>query len=240
MAGRAHGEAGGEPRRQVVSFTFYKVLPEWRRLTAEKKAEHRLEFAAVIAKWRSSEEMKVLSYSLVGTRADTDMMLWRICYSLECLQKMQAELLSTPLGGYLTTPYSYLAMTKRSQYKIGQGHESHVQGAFSRCGDHKYLQVHPFVKNRAWYQMPFEERQRIVGEYIRMSQEFPGIRLNTMYSFGIDDQEFVLALESERITDIVDGVMRLRESENAAYTLRDTPIFTCVQCTPDEMLERLG
>ena len=124
-----------EPRRQVVSFTFFKVQPEWRRLPAADKAEHRREFASVFGKWRQSEQMTALTYSLSGLRADVDMMLWRICYSLECLQQMQAELMRTRLGAYLETPYSYLAMTRRSQYKIGHGLDN--QNTI-KCGGYRY------------------------------------------------------------------------------------------------------
>ena len=232
-------EAGGESRRQVVNFIFYRLLPEWRRLPEEQKAEHRRQFAAVLSRWGGGEQMQLLTYSLVGMRPDADLMLWRICYSLDCLQQMQAELQATQLGGYLTITHSFLSMTRRSQYRMGRDAEHHGHSLI-HCGNHKYAQIHPFVKTRAWYQMPFEERQRIISEYIHASQEFPRVRLNTTYSFGLDDQEYVLALEADDPAEFVDLVMRLRECENSAYTLRDTPVFTCVQCTPEEMLTRLG
>jgi chlorite dismutase len=226
-----------EMRRQVVSFTVCKVEPQWRRLPPQEKEEHRREFAAVIGKWRESEQMKVLTYSLAGLRAEADMMLWRICYSLECLQQMQAELSHTRLGAYLETPHAYLAMTRRSQYKIGHGRDNENT---ITCGKHRYASVLPFTKTRNWYHLPFEERQRIVNEYIDAIAEFPRVRMNTLYSFGIDDQEFVLVFESDHPADIIDLKMRLRETENATYIQQDTPVFTGVQCTADEMLERLG
>jgi chlorite dismutase len=226
-----------ETRRQVVSFIFYKVQPQWRRMPPEEKAEHRREFVAALGKWRESEQMKVLTFSLAGLRADAEMMLWRICYSLECLQQMEAELMQTGLGSYLETPHSYLAMTRRSQYKIGHGHG---EGNVMQCGNYRYASVLPFVKTRAWYQVAFEERQRIVNEYIDVIAQYPRVRMNTLYSFGIDDQEFVLVFESDHPGDIVDLKMRLRETENATYIEQDSPVFTGVQCTTDEMLERLG
>jgi chlorite dismutase len=226
-----------EPRRQVVSFSFYKVQPEWRRLAEEEKAEHRGEFGSIIGKWRNSEQMTVLTYSLAGLRADADIMLWRICYSLECLQQMQAELTHTRLGSFLETPHSYLAMTRRSQYKIGHGHADENT---IRCGHFRYVSVLPFIKTRNWYQLPFEERQRIVNEYVDAIGDFPRVRMNTLYSFGIDDQEFVLVFESDSPADIVDLKMRLRETENATYIQQDTPVFTGIQCDTDKLLEQLG
>jgi chlorite dismutase len=66
------------------------------------------------------------------------------------------------------------------------------------------------------------------------------VKLNTTYSFGIDDQEFVVAFESNFPEDFLDLVQQLRETEASAYTLRDTPIFTCIRMTAEEMLDRLG
>ena len=97
-----------------------------------------------------------------------------------------------------------------------------------------------FTKTRAWYQLAFEERQRIVNEYRDAIVDFPRVRMNTLYSFGIDDQEFVLVFESDHPADIVDLKMRLRETENAVYIQQDTPVFTGIQCDADQMLEQLG
>lgn len=240
MPKRTQGETG-EARRQVVNFGFFKALPDWRGLGRDHKRTLCRGFADVIQKWRDSDQMEILAYSLTGMRADCDMMLWRICYSLECLQQMQAELMATNMGSYLSTPYSFLAMTRHSQYQIGRGHgQEHLQGGVLKCGVARYLSLHPFVKTRAWYQLPFEERQRMVSEYIGVARDFPRVRVNTTYSFGLDDQDFVLAFESDHASDFVDLMMRLRETENSVYTARDTPFFTCVQCSVEEMLERLG
>ncbi len=229
------------PRRQIVSFSFFKVQPEWRRLPQDNREEHRREFADIVRRWNIADQMKVLSYSTVGIRPECDFMLWRICYSLECLQEMQQELNSTQLAGYLLTPYSYLAMTKRSTYLIGHVHEGqHDSRGVIKPGGFKYAFIYPFIKTRPWYMLPLEERQRMMDEHIRVGHEYPRVRLNTTYSFGLDDQEFVVAFESDHPEDFLDLVMRLRESEASSYTQRDVPVFTCVQTTPDEMLQRLG
>src|SRR5271154_66012 len=110
-------------QRQMVAFTFYKVMPEWRRLPAAERAEHKRQFAEVIKRWNKPGEMLNLSYSTVGLRGDVDMVLWRICYSVDDLNQMMSELMATPLGSYLTTPHSLLSMTKRSQYLIGHEHD---------------------------------------------------------------------------------------------------------------------
>ena len=48
---------------------------------------------------------------------------------------------------------------------------------------------------------------------------------HTTYSFGIDDQEFIPAFESEEPADFMHLMMNLRETEASRWTERDTPIF---------------
>jgi len=229
-----------EARRQIVTFTFFKLMPEWRRLPANERAEMRREFASVLDKWSHGEDMTVLSYSSVGLRAKCDFFLWRICYSADCLQSMYAEMMRTGLAGYLSETHSMLGTTRRSQYKIGKAHYQHAEAGILQGGTNRYLTVFPYVTTRTWYQLPFEERQRIVREFIGVGEDFPRARMNTLYSFGIDDQDFVVILESDHLGDFVDAQMRLRETQNSAYTERVTPVFTGIRCTPEEMLERIG
>jgi len=228
-------------KRQVIGFTFYRILPEWRRLPETERAEQKRLFAEVVKRWNQPGRMLSLSYSTVGLRGDVDMVLWTISYSVDDLSQMRAELLATPLGGYLETPYSYLSMTKRSQYLIGHEHEGQADSrGFLRPGGQKYIFIYPFWKTRAWYLLPIEERQRLMNEHIRVGHLYPRVKLNTTYSFGLDDQEFVVAFESNFPEDFLDLVQQLRETEISAYTLKDTPIFTCIRMTPEAMLDRLG
>ncbi|HEV2581448.1 MAG TPA: chlorite dismutase family protein, partial [Ktedonobacteraceae bacterium] len=69
---------------------------------------------------------------------------------------------------------------------------------------------------------------------------YPSVKLNTTYSFGLDDQEFVVAFETDEIGDFLDLVQELRETEASMFTLRDTPMFTCVAQPFDEILEAIG
>jgi chlorite dismutase len=238
---KKHVPAEKPVQRQIVGFTFYKVMPEWRRLPVAERAEHKRQFAEVVQRWNQPGRMLSLSYSTVGLRGDCDMVLWTICYTVDDLNAMRAELLGTGLGGYLETPYSYLSMTKRSQYLIGHEHEGQADSrGFLRPGGQKYIFIYPFWKTRAWYLLPLEERQRLMNEHIRVGHEYPRVKLNTTYSFGIDDQEFVVAFETNYPEDFLDLVQRLRETEISPYTLKDTPIFTCIRMQPEEMVERLG
>jgi chlorite dismutase len=227
-------------KRQYVSFMFYKVDPAWRRLPVSEREQGKKEFAAVVDQYTKEHGLIALTYSTVGTRGDCDFMMWRISYSLETLVEFSGKLLATRVGQYLTTPFSYLAMTKRSVYvdKINPEHEE--QRLRIVPGKSKYLFVYPFVKTPEWYLLTKYARQGMMDEHIEVGTKYPSVKLNTTYSFGLDDQEFVVAFESDKPEDFLDLVMELRETQGRLYTLRDTPIFTCVRKTVPEALDLLG
>ncbi len=238
--GEHHKDSGRkDDRRQYVNFAFYKVDAAWRRLPAEERKCGKLQWVDVVRQYEP--EMLVIPYSLVGIRGDCDFMLWRIGYDLVKFQEMAAELLATGLGQYVATPYSYLAMTKRSTY-VREHQHADQEGTRLRLtpGQFRYLFVYPFTKTRAWYRLTQPARQGMMNEHIEIGHRFPTVRLNTTYSFGLDDQEFVVAFESDRPEHFLDLVMELRHAETSNYTLRDTPVFTCVHHELDRVLELLG
>ncbi len=230
-------------KRQIVCFTFYKIIPEWRRLPASTKAEHKAEFGAPTSSRAGTSPANSCrsAYSTIGTRGDVDMCVWSIGYAVDELNRMRSELMRTPLGGYLETPHNFLAMTKRSQYQIDRPDESEGEGRGAiRPGGQKYIFIYPFWKTRPWYLLSAAERKRLMDEHIRIGLMYPRVKLNTTYSFGIDDQEFVVAFETNFPEDFLDLVQQLRETEISLYTLKDFPIFSCVRLQPLEMLDRLG
>jgi chlorite dismutase len=238
-----NGSAGFQAvpgKRQFVKFTFFKVAPEWRRLDAIDRDAQIAELAEVVESWASRNLIRC--YSTVGTRGDVDFMIWQVSYELEDLQQMAGELLGTALGGYLTTPHSYLSMTKHSAYVekyAGPGQDRATRLSLAP-GEHKYLFVYPLTKMREWYGLPAEERQAIMNQHIAVGASYPSVKLNTTYSFGIDDQEFTLAFESDVPGDFLDLVQELRASTSSAYTLSDVPIFTCIAASARGMLEALA
>ena len=225
--------------RQFVNYQFFKTDPAWRRLPGAEREAGKAAFARVVEEYRG--RAVVVPFSLVGLRGDCDFLLWRIAYELETLQEMTARLLATPLGNYLTVPYSFLGQAKTSVYEDEFIHPSQEEKRSRvRPGEYKYLFVYPFVKSREWFLLAKEERQRIMRGHIKVGHEYPSIKLNTIYSFGLDDQEWVVAFESNRPSDFVDLVMELRETESSLYTVRDTPIFTCIRGDLRPVLDTLG
>ena len=224
--------------RQLVRFTFYKLDPQWQLLPADVRARGKAELKQLFD--THAENALVRSFGLYGIRSDCDFMLWQATYDIEDLRTLSSQIRRSAMGPYLRESQAFLSMTKRSVYVGKNARGAHDPRLVIMPEDRKYLFVYPFVKTRAWYALPAEDRKRMMGEHIRVGLTYPSVSLNTTYSFGIDDQEFVVAFETDNINDFLDLVQELRETEASMYTLRDTPMFTCVAQSLDDILEAIG
>lgn len=240
-APQAHARPAAAPSsdvRQLVGFSFYRVDPAWRRLPRATRTKQGGELLAVLH--AHAKRLMVMTYSLAGLKADVDFLIWRVGAQLEDVQSIAVAIGQTEMGGYLTTPYTYLSMTKRSTYvdKLDPDHPD--KRRFITPARSKYLFIYPFVKTTDWYQLPFPQRQAMMDEHIVLGNKYPSVKIHTTYSFGLDDQEFVLAFETDSPKDFLDLVMEMRESKARPYTLRDTPIFTCVSKPFQDIVQEIG
>jgi chlorite dismutase len=234
--------------REFVRFSFYKISPEWRKRSITERAEDKAEFVNVVKEF--GKKYMIYAYSLISTRGDCDFMLWQASRNLDHFQEFAAAINNTRIGAYLQLPYSYFAMTRRSiyvnkyeqEYLSKYGGEENLETARIAINPQgsKYLFVYPFVKTRDWYMLSQEERQNLMDEHIRVGHEWPDVKLNTTYSYGLDDQEFVVAFETDYVGRFLDLLMALRITEASKYTLRDTPSFTCTALGMRECLDAVG
>ena len=218
--------------RHYVKFTFLKLDPAWRRLDADERSRHKREFAAACNEY--GEDHFLRAYSLVGTRGDADLMIRTSAPRLEPIHELHVLLNQSGLMGYAEISHSFLAMTKESVYS------DEAQPLAPREGsERKYLIVYPMWKKREWYGLPGEERMRIMRGHIETGRRYGTIEINTAYSFGLDDQEFVVSFNADDPSEFLDLVQELRGTESSAYTESETPIFTCIAATVERALDAL-
>jgi chlorite dismutase/nitrite reductase/ring-hydroxylating ferredoxin subunit len=232
------GRAATPTKRQYVRFAFYTMEPAWRGLDAQQQTLHKQELAQTIRTF--DRRMLLRPYSLMGTRADAELLLWQIAESIEPFQELSAAIARTSMSAYLRLSASYLSQTKRSIYEIRDQPGEDEERLVISPSEARYLFVYPFLKTRPWYKLTLEERQRMMDEHIRVGRKYPSVKLNTTYSFGLDDQEFVVAFETDEPADFLDLVQDLRETDASLYTLRDTPLYTCVNMGLEESLDAMG
>jgi len=214
-------------------FWLYKATPRWRELGPEAQAAARERFLRVLG---DTEDVRLRgAYSTIGFRADVDLILWLLADDPERLHRLAVALNRTPLGQALEMRYAYLGVAGASQYDPTHG------PAFLRgIPPKRYLSVYPFIKTPEWYLLPFERRRELMVEHGRLGDEFPSVLTNTVNSFGVQDQEFIVALEDDDVATLVTMVQRLRAAEVRRYTQLDTPIFLGLRKEPEDVLADLS
>jgi chlorite dismutase len=217
-------------------YTFFKATPAWLLLPKAERSRAIAEYLSAVDDFTARATIR--TYSTIGLRRDTDFLLWITARELETIERLMEALRKTGMAPYLDNTYSYLAVTRESQYV--RAHPDDEVEVTMESGRSKYLFVYPFVKTREWYLLPMEERRRMMAEHIRTGHRFPAIRINTAYSFGLDDQDFMVAFEGDDPKEFVTLLMRLRETEASRYTVRDTPQHTCARKPLEEIIAALG
>src|ERR671918_2480679 len=224
-----------------LNFSFYKVDPKWRWLNELGKEEAAKEFASLIEV--ANPKMKVRVYSTLGLRDDSEFMLWMISESVEKMQVFTSKVYLTVFGKYIESSKVYLSSYRPSLYsrktEAVPGYLLDVNK--KENAPMKYAIVYPFVKSREWYLLPFEDRMQMMEEHIAVGRKFPQVRINTSYSFGISDQDFMLAFETDDLMVFQDLIVQLRETRVSKYVIKDTPMMVCIyKGNVEEFIKSLG
>jgi chlorite dismutase len=207
--------------RRFVQALALGLDPAWRRLPDAQRSEDALAFCQAV----EQSDVTTFTYSMIGLQVGVDLLLWRLSSSLEDLEVAAASALRTGLGRHLRVTQSLLGIIQPSQYvkKPTAQEQSLFSGQRSR-----YLVVYPFTKSADWYLLRREARQGIMNEHMRVGHTYPQVRQLLAYSFGIDDQDFLVAYETDDLVAFGNLVRDLRGTESRRSTVNDTPILTGV------------
>jgi len=220
---------------RFVHAWLLRLDPAWRRRSASQR---RADVDALCAmSERLPEGVVQRTYSTIGLRAEGDLFLWRTAHRIEDVEQSAAHLLAAGVGRWMTPSLSMLGLTRPSQYvkRPASQEQSLFDGTRSR-----YLVVYPFVKSIDWYLTPAADQQEVMKDHMRVGHRYPQVRQLLAYSFGLDDQEFIVAYETDDLVAFQDLVRELRETESRRATVRDTPIVTAIQRPLDEILQLLS
>lgn len=210
------------------SYIFFDPRATFRKLDNEQQKKIKKEFLKELQK-----EKKVITcaYSTLGLKANTAFLLWFQADSIEQIQNFLNTLMHTEMGAYLKITYTFFGMTRPTQYSSGSS--SHLDT--TRKGG-AYVIIYPFTKTKEWYQFDFEKRKDLMKGHIAIGRNFPQITQLLLYSYGVDDQEFIVSYETDDLSDFQKLVMDLRTDKVREYTLSDTPIFTCIYKSFEEVI----
>jgi chlorite dismutase len=212
-----------------------RIDPAWRRLPDDERREDCSRFAAACA---ADEGKGLVShvYSCVGLEPGVDLFLVRLASSVEGLTDAASRLLGAGVGRWAEVRHSFLGRLGGSEYlRTPSREQALLDGARSR-----YLVVYPFSKTTDWYLLAREARQGVMNEHIRIGNGYQQIRQLLAYSFGLDDQDFIVAYETDDLAAFGELVRELRGTESRRSTLRDTPLLLGVRRSAEEIVQRLG
>ena len=181
---------------------------------------------------------KVHVYQVFPARPNVDLLLWCVvegdedCAAARLFAKLAA--FTSSLRRFLEPVDTLWGFTRRSQYHPGKSEQELDPLSDSRL---PYLVIYPFSKTSEWYLMSREARQGMMNEHIRLGKEYPTISQLLLYSTGLQDQEFVVAYETNELPHFSELVVALRSTDGRRFTLKDTPITTATWRPLPELLE---
>ena len=226
-------ESSSEAEKKFFfNFSFFKVDPKWRWLADLAKEESAKEVENVLV----NSNIRFRTYSTLGIRDDADFMFWFASESVEEIQTVISKLYLTVFGKYITPSHVYLSSTRPSIYAKTGKIPSFVAGEEPK----QYVIVYPFIKTREWYLLPVQQRQKMMEEHIEVGKSYPQVVLNTTYSFGIHDEDFMLAFETEDLHAFQNLIMDLRGTQVSKYVAVDTPMIVCVKKDIIPLISSLG
>jgi len=221
--------------RHFVHVLALEVDPAWRRRSPEQRHADAVELAA--AAQLAAGRVTTYTYSMIGTRADASLLFWRLGTSFEELEETAALILRSGLGAWCRIGYSMIGLVRPSSYVKERTPQEEAMFSGERS---RYIIVYPFVKTTEWYLLDEAERRRQMSEHIRVGRKYPMIQQLLAYSFGLDDQEFIVAYETDDLQAFQDLVRDLRATDGRRATVRDTPQLVGVHRPLGEILDLLG
>ncbi|TSC69068.1 MAG: hypothetical protein G01um101456_363 [Parcubacteria group bacterium Gr01-1014_56] len=212
------------------SYIFFDAEPSINTLSKTALEKSRKSFIACIEK---TTEVRAAAYATLAFKSGTRFMLHLNAKTPDAIQLLVRDLLHTPLGAHLRVTYTLLGLTRASQYN-----PKHPPKESAYEAPHRYLVVYPFTKTTEWHLMPYDERRNIMKAHVDVGRKYSAnISQMLLYSYGIDDHEFIVSYQMDSLEEFQSLVMDMRSTLSRRYTKNDLPIFTCIHMSLSEALD---
>ena len=193
------------------------------------------ELAAIVSRIEEGGVTVRGFYDVSGLRADADLMVWLHGPEAEALQRDLRRLRRTELLRPLLPVWNAMGVHRDAEFN-----RAHVPGFLRGVEPKEWLVVYPFVRSYEWYLLPEEERRRMLAEHGRKGAAFTGVTANTVASFALGDYEWVLPMEADDLTDLVDMMRDLRYTDARRHVREEVPFYTGRRIQTGEIPEVLS
>jgi len=209
-----------------LTYAYYPVFrgTEALRDRPAGDLEHLAHEAELLLKEWSERVTVRGTYSTVGFRPDSDLMMWWIGRSPDDLQDLLVAFKRSGLGRRLELTWAFMGVVRPSEFS-----KDHLPAFVRGEPPRRFACVYPYVRTTDWYLLPKEDRAELLREHGEFGREYPEVLANTTSAFGLGDWEWILAFEADDLSRIVDCLRRLRDAKARAYTKEEVPFVTGIR-----------
>ena len=231
-------EVASEHGAEVIGYTLWAV---WKRpvaatVSAPAPADDAVsELDAALAEIESAGVTVRGIYDVSGLRADADVMVWVHGTTAESLQAAIRVLRRTALFAPLVPVWNALGVHRDAEFT-----SNHLPAFMRGKEPADWVTVYPFVRSYEWYNLPDAERRAMLSQHGRMGSEYRSVLANTVASFALGDYEWILALEDDKLTNLVDLMRHLRSTDARLHVREEVPFFTGRRIQSAELPEVLS
>ena len=169
-------------------------------------------------------------YDVHGMPAAADVLLWLHGPSASDLQEAQRRFQREAFGDSVDLEWSAFGVHRQAEFS-----REHAPAFMLGIEPRDWLTVYPFVRSYDWYLLPETERRELLAEHGLMGRDYPQVVANTVAAFALGDYEWLLALEADELTDLVDLMRHLRSSGARRHVRLEVPFYTGHRIDPAEL-----
>ena len=226
-------KASARQINETIRYTTWAVYRRSASLSDSSGAS--AEFLQLLKEIESDDVQLRGVYDVSGMRADADLIFWFHAPEAELIQSAMRRLRRSELGKCLTLVWSAMALHRPAEFNKG-----HVPAFMTGAQARDWLCVYPFVRSYEWYLLPDEERRTLLMEHGMAGRDYTGILSNTVAAFALGDYEWILALESNDLFEIVDMMRHLRSTQARLHVREEIPFYTGRRIAPESIAELIA
>lgn len=204
---------------RYTAWTAFHIDNKGIEINEQDNFAHELE--ELISKWKSFGIDVRGIYDVSGLRADADFMFWIHGNRAEDVQLALHQFGRTEIGKRSTAVWSVMGLHRPAEFNKG-----HVPAFMTGALAKQWAVVYPFVRSYEWYILPEEERRAMLIEHGIAGRDFSGVISNTVSAFALGDYEWILALESDDLHEVVDLMRELRNTQARRHVRIEIPFYT--------------
>lgn len=174
-------------------------------------------------------------YDVSAMRNDADVMVWIHGATPEDLQSAIRDFRRTAAFSGTKIVWSTMGVHRDAEFS-----NDHTPSFAKGIAPEKWVCVYPFVRSYDWYTINPEKRRDIMKSHGLKGVDFREVLPNTIATFGLNDYEWLISLESPELVLLVDLMRSFRNTEARHYIREEIPFYTGRRIEAGEVAEVLA